>query len=31
MDGIVQLLVLAGCDSASRHRQLLVNAAMEGG
>jgi hypothetical protein len=30
MDGLAQLLVLAGSDGASRHRQLLVDAAMEG-
>jgi hypothetical protein len=29
--GIPQLLLFAGRDSASRQRQLLVDAAMEGG
>jgi hypothetical protein len=31
MDGLAQLLVLAGSDGASRHRKLLVDAATEGG
>jgi hypothetical protein len=31
MDGGPELLVLRGCNGASRHRQLLVDAAMEGG
>jgi hypothetical protein len=31
VDGILQLLVLTGGDGASRHRQLLADAAMDGG
>jgi hypothetical protein len=31
MDGVPQFLILAGGDSASRHRQLLMDAAMEDG
>jgi hypothetical protein len=31
MDGVPELLVLCGSDGASRHRELLLDAAMEGG